>query len=425
MPCDPNIMQTRSRQVLRSPLNPKTCPEGSQMQPCVLNQNCFQYHYNLTGLSGVADRTKCNYDVSLDWSTCQLSENATCGQGMRNRLLSCTRSDGKAVNMNYCEQVRFHMAQLCRDALDPACFLIICTLEDKILWGGQCGDGIQVRNLTCMVHDGSSSPASKNVESALCGELPSKDGELQLPCSVPCPGDCHLIEWSEWSPCELTCIDGRSFETPGRQSRSRTFIIQSFENRDSCPEQEVETRPCSGGKCYNYVWKTSPWRDNERTVWCQRSDGVNVTGGCSVQMQPAATRHCNPACRKPFSFCTQSGVCGCERGYTEIMRSNGFLDYCMKIPGLEDKKADVKTNAAKNKPVNSKMHDIFKGWSIQPFNPDGKLKIWVYGVSAGGFLIIVSLIFTSYLVCKQPKQQQPAPPQQKCLTLAYDGDVDM
>ena len=40
----------------------------------------------------------------------------------------------------------------------------------------------------------------------------------------------------------------------------------------------------------------------------------------------------------------------------------------MKIPGLEDKKADVKTNAAKHKPVNSKMHDIFKGWSIQPFN---------------------------------------------------------
>lgn len=56
------------------------------------------------------------------------------------------------------------------------------------------------------------------------------------------------------------------------------------------------------------------------------------------------------------------------------MRSNGFLDYCMKVPGLEDKKADVKTIAGKNKPVNSKMHDIFKGWSIQPFNPGEKLK---------------------------------------------------
>lgn len=75
-----------------------------------------------------------------------------------------------------------------------------------------------------------------------------------------------------------------------------------------------------------------------------------------------------------FPFISQRGVCGCERGYTEVMRSNGFLDYCVKVPGLEDKKADVKTIAGKNKPVNSKMHDIFKGWSIQPFNPGEKLK---------------------------------------------------
>ncbi|XP_077176308.1 thrombospondin type-1 domain-containing protein 7B isoform X2 [Paroedura picta] len=465
-PCDPNIMQTRTRQVLRSPLNPKTCPEDTQMWPCVLNQNCFQYHYNVT-----------------DWSTCQLSENAICGEGIKNRLLSCVRSDGKTVNMNYCEQLNLKKPEKMTTPCLVEC-VVNCQLSEWSAWsecshscglsgqmlrarsvimqaqgegrlcpaeltqyrncaakpcyswvlgewfpcrveGGQCGDGVQVRNLTCVAHDGSLSAVSKQVESALCGDLPPKESVLQLPCSVPCPGDCHLTEWSEWSSCELMCIDGRSFETMGRQSRSRTFIIQSFENRDSCPEQELETRPCSGGKCYNYVWKASLWQNNERTVWCQRSDGVNVTGGCSIQMQPSTTRHCNPACRKPFSYCTQSGVCGCERGYTEIMRSDGFLDYCMKIPGLEDKKADVKTNAAKNKPVNSKMHDIFKGWSIQPFNTDGKLKMWVYAVSAGGFFIIISLIFTSYLLCKKPKQQQHSPPQQKCLTLAYDGDVDM
>uniref|UniRef100_A0A663NAP1 Thrombospondin type 1 domain containing 7B n=1 Tax=Athene cunicularia TaxID=194338 RepID=A0A663NAP1_ATHCN len=272
------------------------------------------------------------------------------------------------------------------------------------LQGGQCGDGLQVRNLTCVVHDASDSATSKPVENALCGELPSKESVLQLPCSVPCPGDCHLTEWSEWSSCELTCINGRSFETMGRQSRSRAFIVQSPENQESCSGQAMETRPCSGGKCYDYLWKTSLWRDNVRTVWCQRSDGINVTGGCALRTKPADVRHCSPPCRKPFSYCT--GVCGCERGYTEIMRSNGFLDYCMKVPGLEDKKADVKTIAGKNKPVNSKMHDIFKGWSIQPFNPDGKLKMWVYGVSAGGFLIIVFLIFTSYLMdcaCQEDK----------------------
>uniref|UniRef100_A0A8C3TSV4 Thrombospondin type 1 domain containing 7B n=1 Tax=Catharus ustulatus TaxID=91951 RepID=A0A8C3TSV4_CATUS len=464
--CDPSIMQTRTRQVLRSPVSSKPCPEDSQMKPCILNQNCFQYQYNVTG-----------------WSGCQLGANATCGHGERRRLLSCQRSDGATVSMQLCQQLHLEKPVPTSSRCVVGC-AVDCQLSPWSAWsqcshscgtggqmvrgrsvvlraagegrpcpeqltqhrscpvkpcyswllgpwspctvqGGQCGDGFQVRNLTCVVHDASVSATSRPVENALCGELPSKESVLQLPCSVPCPGDCHLTEWSEWSSCELTCISGRSFETSGRQSRSRAFLVQSAENRESCSGQEMETRPCSGGKCYDYLWQTSPWRDNVRTVWCQRSDGINVTGGCPLRTKPAEVQHCSPACRKPFSYCTQRGVCGCERGYTEVMRSNGLLDYCVKVPGLEDKKADVKTIAGKNKPVNSKMHDIFKGWSIQPFNPDGKLKVWVYGVSAGGFFIIVFLIFTSYLMCKKTKQHQSPPPQQKPLTLAYDGDIDM
>ncbi|NWV59055.1 THS7B protein, partial [Malurus elegans] len=437
--CDPNIMQTRTRQVLRASVGSKPCPEDSQMKPCILNQNCFQYQYNLTG-----------------WSGCQLGANATCGLGERRRLLSCRRSDGATVSMRLCQRLGLEKPVPTSSRCVVGC-AVDCQLSPWSAWsqcshtcgaggqmvrgrsvvlraagegrrcpeqltqhrscpvkpcyswllgpwspctvqGGHCGDGLQVRNLTCVVHDASASATSRPVENALCGDLPSKESVLQLPCSVPCPGDCHLTEWSEWSSCELTCINGRSFETTGRQSRSRAFIVRSPENRDSCSGQEMETRPCPGGKCYDYLWQTSPWRDNVRTVWCQRSDGVNVTGGCPVRTRPAEIRRCSPACRKPFSYCTQRGVCGCERGYTEVMRSNGVLDYCVKVPGLEDKKADVKTIAGKNKPVNSKMHDIFKGWSIQPFNPDGKLKIWVYGVSAGGFFIIIFLIFTSYLM---------------------------
>lgn len=40
-----------------------------------------------------------------EWSTCQLSENAPCGQGIRSRLLSCVHSDGKPVSMDQCKQV--------------------------------------------------------------------------------------------------------------------------------------------------------------------------------------------------------------------------------------------------------------------------------------------------------------------------------
>ncbi|XP_045874178.1 thrombospondin type-1 domain-containing protein 7B [Meles meles] len=464
--CDPHSTQRRTRHLLRPSLNSRTCAEDSQVRPCLLNENCFQFQYNLT-----------------EWSTCQLSENATCGRGVRTRLLSCVRSDGKPVGVDQCEQrnlekpqrMSIHCLVECAvncqlsgwtawtecsktcghgGQMSRARFIIMptqgegrpcpteltqqktCPVKPCYSWvlgnwsackleGGDCGEGVQIRSLSCMVHNGSSSHSAVSVDAALCGEMPFQDSILKQPCSVPCPGDCHLTEWSEWSTCELTCINGRSFETMGRQSRSRAFIVQSFENQDSCPQQVLETRPCTGGKCYHYTWKASLWNNNERTVWCQRSDGINVTGGCAPRARPAAIRQCNPACRKPFSYCTQGGVCGCEKGYREIMRSNGFLDYCMKVPGSEEKKADVKNLAGKNRPVNSKIHDILKGWSLQPLDPDGRVKIWVYGVSGGGFLIMIFLVFTSYLLCKKPKSHQSTPPQQKPLTLAYDGDLDM
>ncbi|XP_066202247.1 thrombospondin type-1 domain-containing protein 7B [Saccopteryx leptura] len=464
--CDPHTMQRRTRHLLRPSLSSRTCAEDSQVRPCLLNENCFQFHYNLT-----------------EWSTCQLNENATCGQGVRTRLLSCVRSDGKPVIMDQCEQRHLEKPQRMSTHCLVEC-VVNCQLSEWTAWtqcsqtcghggrmsrtrfimlptqgegrpcptellqqktcpvtpcyswvlsnwsackleGGDCGEGVQVRSLSCVVHNGSISTSAVRVDDTQCRDMPLQDSILKQLCSVPCPGDCHLTEWSEWSTCELTCIHGRSFETMGRQSRSRTFIIQSFENQDSCPQQILETRPCTGGKCYQYTWKASLWNNNERTVWCQRSDGINVTGGCSPQARPAAIRQCNPACRKPFSYCTQGGVCGCEKGYTEIMRSNGFLDYCMKVPGSEDKKAHVKNLAGKNRPVNSKIHDIFKEWSLQPLDPDGRVKMWVYGVSGGGFLIMILLVFTSYLVCKKPKPHKSTPPQQKPLTLAYDGDLDM
>lgn len=44
-------------------------------------------------------------ECTAEWSTCQLSENAICGQGSRSRLLDCVRSDGRVVELKMCEQV--------------------------------------------------------------------------------------------------------------------------------------------------------------------------------------------------------------------------------------------------------------------------------------------------------------------------------
>ncbi|KAK6483033.1 thrombospondin type-1 domain-containing protein 7B-like isoform X2 [Huso huso] len=469
-PCDPKSVQERTRHPLRFPTADNNCPEDSQNQSCVLNTNCFTYQYNVT-----------------DWSTCQLSDNAVCGQGTRTRLLDCVRSDGKPVELRYCKQMELekkwkltihclvecpvncqlsewspwtecsyscglqgqmmrsrsitqqargegrpcpaHLAEARQCPVKPCYKWMLGEWSQCQVEGAQCGEGLRVRNLTCVVHNGSlSDPVSaKQVEEEMCEAklMKAKGQELQQPCSVPCLGDCHLTEWSSWSSCQLTCLEGRSFETTGRQARSRAVVIQAIENQDSCPQQVFQTQTCKEGKCLSYEWRTSPWTDNERCVWCQRSDGVNVTGGCFLENRPSTIRHCHPPCTKPFSHCTQSGVCGCGKGYVEVMTAYGFLDYCTKIPGPDNKKADVKTSAGKLKPGTSTIQDFLKEWSIQPFGPDGRVKIWVYGVTAGGFLLIILITAMSFLVCKKPKQNKSSPPQQKPLSLAYDGDVDM
>lgn len=72
-------------------------------------------------------------------------------------------------------------------------------------------------------------------------------------------------------------------------------------------------------------------------------------------------------------FVGQSGVCGCEKGYTEVMTTHGFLDYCTKTPGGDNKKADVKTNSGRLKPGPSQIQDFFGEWSLRPVGP-GNLK---------------------------------------------------
>lgn len=142
-----------------------------------------------------------------------------------------------------------------------------------------------------------------------------------------------------------------------------------------------------------YIWALLNWNGLAGTsswlVWF--GGGEFACAGCTLQFVQAFPPVCTVLWEgtvwfnAELPFISQRGVCGCERGYTEVMRSNGLLDYCVKVPGLEDKKADVKNIAGKNKPVNSKMHDIFKGWSIQPFNPGEKLKYEWNKLSLGGF----------------------------------------
>ncbi|KAG8000762.1 Thrombospondin type-1 domain-containing protein 7B [Nibea albiflora] len=483
--CDHGTARNRSRHILRLPASENAaCPELVQSEPCVLNSTCFTYQYRVS-----------------DWSTCQLRENAICGQGSRLRLLDCIRSDGKIVELKKCEQFglinKWGLSESCVVDCPVSCILsdwsswadcshtcgsqgqsvrtrrILqeaheegrpcpnqltqtkpCPIRPCYTWqlsdwsylcvcvfvqGAECGEGLRRRNLSCVVHwgDWPESPAQP-VEEELCGDKLRQQiqQDMKQPCFIPCPGDCHLTVWSSWSSCQLTCLEGRSFETTGRQARSRAVIIQVMENQGSCPHQVFETQPCKGGKCHTYQWRTGGWSNNERVVWCQRSDGVNVTGirtRCFFSLQGGVShRKGRPRsdtailrARNP-SHTAHRGVCGCEKGYTEVMTTHGFLDYCTRTPGVDNnKKADVKTNSGRLKPGPSQAQDLFNEWTLRPVGPDGRIKLWVYAVTAVGFILILFIIALSFLVCKPSKTTKTSPPPQKPLTLAYDGDMDM
>ncbi|XP_061579008.1 thrombospondin type-1 domain-containing protein 7B [Cololabis saira] len=469
--CDPGATRNRSRHILRLPASEDMlCPELVQTEQCVLNSTCYTYEYKVS-----------------EWSTCQLSDNAICGEGAQLRLLDCVRSDAKIVELRECEQLglinKWRLFEKCVVECPINCLLSDwspwadcslscgsqghlvrtrrmlqearqggrpcpsqltqtkpCPITPCYMWllsdwspctvqGAECGEGLRRRNLSCVIHLGNKAdyhPRAAKTE--LCGDVRREHlkQDMEQPCFVPCPGDCYLTEWSLWSSCQLTCLEGRSFESIGHQARSKAVIIQAMENQGSCPHQVFETQPCKGGKCYSYRWRAGGWNNNEREVWCHRSDGVNVTGGCFQQKKPARLRHCHPPCTKPFSHCTPSGLCGCERGYTEVMTSHGFLDYCTRTPEVDNnKKADVKTNSGRLKPGLSQTKDFYSEWSLHPVGPDGRVKLWVYAVTVVGFILIIFIIALSFLIWNPLKISTTSCPPQKPLTLAYDGDMDM
>ncbi|XP_056154112.1 thrombospondin type-1 domain-containing protein 7A [Lampris incognitus] len=480
LPCNANSTRVRTAYPIRLPSEGKECPATKETEPCKLNSNCFHYSYNIT-----------------DWSTCQLSDRAVCGSGIKTRMLDCVRSDSKSVDIKFCEELGLER----KWQMNASCVVecpVNCQLSDWSAWsacthscglagklwrrrtviqaaqgdgrpcpsqmqqwkpcpvkpcyswhysswseckseGARCGEGLRFRNVSCFVSDGSRQGKSSLVDDELCGDLePSVDGDkqitLQEPCIVPCPGECYLTDWTVWSPCQLSCIGGDDLGFGSVQVRSRAVLAQEPENLLQCPEQEWEARPCTEGQCFEYKWRTGLWKSSSRQVWCQRSDELNVTGGCPVTTKPMADRSCDPPCDKPRSFCTEAGVCGCEEGYTEVMTSDGLLDQCTVIPVLEiptagDSKADVKTIRAFNptQPAASPPGRAGRTWFLQPFGPDGTLKMWVYGVAAGVFVLLVFIVSMTYLACKKPKkpQRRQMNNRLKPLTLAYDGDADM
>ncbi|KAJ8036392.1 Thrombospondin type-1 domain-containing protein 7A [Holothuria leucospilota] len=373
--CSSAVFRKRHRDILRHPSpDNEGCPHLTESQPCMLGIHCFQYFWNTSR-----------------WSSCILGDNAECGSGQRIRLLTCVTSTGTEVENDLCEEhasnakpnitepcsiecpldckmshwsvwslcpktCGMHRFQTrsrtilqhpnsrgrpCPVALTQSkpCEPVPCYTFRYSEWGacipkGECGSGLRHRYVTC--HQ----PNGVEVEFDLCLKFSSslydsntnitqKGYELlqrEEECQIPCPGECQRGDWSQWSACHIHCANGRPMETQGIQVRSRASLTQ----RADCPDDDWDTRTCQETICFEFMWQTGPWDEGLREVWCQRSDGINVTGGCSQRNKPNVVAFCTGGCPVENSFCEMNELCSCRKQYKPMYsQESGKLAECV------------------------------------------------------------------------------------------------
>ncbi|XP_059059091.1 thrombospondin type-1 domain-containing protein 7B-like [Achroia grisella] len=136
-----------------------------------------------------------------------------------------------------------------------------------------CGRALVNRSVTCIDSEGKILDDA-NCEASGAGPAPPREAT----CRAPCPRDCVLSAWSEWSPCEQT-------KSGGRRDRTRAVLRPAAPGGAPCGHL-VAAEPCAP---HAHSWHVAPWDDcqplggspcgegiKRRSVRCLRSDGVFV-----------------------------------------------------------------------------------------------------------------------------------------------------
>uniref|UniRef100_A0A8C7YPA9 Thrombospondin, type I, domain containing 7Aa n=1 Tax=Oryzias sinensis TaxID=183150 RepID=A0A8C7YPA9_9TELE len=167
---------------------------------------------------------------------------------------------------------------------DPSCFeWLVVKLEECVPDNDrECGPGTQIPQVQCVNSEGEETQRRE-----LC-----RDAILPMPtiCEVPCPKDCALSPWTQWSPCSHTC-SGKNAE--GKQTRVRSILAYNAgEGGVQCPNASAlqEVRICNDHPCTVYHWQTGPWGqciEDSSFPYTNVSVGVTRTddGSCAVGMQ--------------------------------------------------------------------------------------------------------------------------------------------
>ncbi len=161
------------------------------------------------------------------WDECS----TTCGGGLQYRDREIQRES--AHGGEPCPE-ELEESQEC--GMDPC--PIDCVMNDWKPWSecsDTCGGGIQTRYRTVMV-----TPAFGGVP------CPTNVEEEQVCNDYPCPVDCEVTPWSEWTICDVIC-DG------GVQSRTRDVASQALYGGKPCSDFDMsEENACNEEPCRKF-----------------------------------------------------------------------------------------------------------------------------------------------------------------------------
>ncbi|XP_033112830.1 thrombospondin type-1 domain-containing protein 7A-like [Anneissia japonica] len=340
-------VMTRTREITEYPkFGGESCPHMVEQKACDRSQLelCPSFTWRV-----------------LDWQTCRLlDERSICGPGVSQRQMYCINANDpemRPVNDYYCTDSKptnrlacevncpidcelgqwenwspcskscgsggYHLRRRkvlrapayggvqCEATEDfKECQFVNCSWWHTGAWTScfpttgifsDCGAGIQSRNVYCK------SAINEVLPSTNCSGM-VKPGRRQS-CSIPCPDECAISEWSEWSPCTETCGP-----VGGRQMRTREILSPSNSTAEPChPEEELQqTRVCAHwDNCNSYHWQVYPWETcvsnvrgtcghtdgtQIRKVLCEMESAPHDDSLCDVSLKPNVSRPCNVIC---------------------------------------------------------------------------------------------------------------------------------